>query len=85
MIMAFVAKNMGGVIQVATGVYGGASGPILAMFVMALCVPFTNPKVSSAASAAAGNGYFAGVVKPDPAGNYNYRQMETCFQWMSYR
>ena len=45
MLMAFVAKNMGGVIQVATGVYGGCTGPILAMFVMALFLPFTNAKV----------------------------------------
>ncbi|XP_043205678.1 sodium-coupled monocarboxylate transporter 1-like [Amphibalanus amphitrite] len=44
MLMAFVAKNMGGVIQVATGVYGGCTGPILAMFVMGLFMPFTNPK-----------------------------------------
>ena len=75
MIMAFVAKNMGGVIQVATGVYGGASGPILAMFVMALFMPFTNPKVKSASLAAAGNGYLIGVMKPDPAGKCNFRQL----------
>ena len=45
MLMAFLAKNMGGVLQIAIGVYGGCTGPILAMFVMALFVPFTNPKV----------------------------------------
>ncbi|XP_037078337.1 sodium-coupled monocarboxylate transporter 1-like [Pollicipes pollicipes] len=40
--MAFLAKNMGGVLQIAIGVYGGCTGPILGLFCMALFVPFSN-------------------------------------------
>ena len=45
MVMAFLAKNMGGVLQIAIGVYGGCTGPVLAIFILALFVPFSNPKV----------------------------------------
>ncbi|XP_043233659.1 sodium-coupled monocarboxylate transporter 2-like [Amphibalanus amphitrite] len=44
MLMAFLAKNMGGVLQIAIGVYGGCTGPVLAIFILALFVPFSNPK-----------------------------------------
>lgn len=41
--LAFLAGKMGGVLQVAVGVYGGCTGPILGLFCMALFVPFSNP------------------------------------------
>ena len=46
MTMAFLAKNMGGVIQVVVAVSGGCTGPVLAIFIMGLFIPFSNPKVS---------------------------------------
>ena len=45
MVMAFLAKNMGGVVQVTIGVAGGCTGPLLAIFTLALFVPFSNTKV----------------------------------------
>ena len=50
MAMAFLAKNMGGVLQIAIAVYGGCTGPVLAIFVLGLFIPFSNPKVSVVAS-----------------------------------
>lgn len=43
---AFLAGNLGGVLQTAVAVTSSVSGPLLAAFVMALFMPFTNAKVS---------------------------------------
>lgn len=43
---AFMAGNLGGVLQTAIAVTNSVAGPLLAAFVMALFMPFTNAKVS---------------------------------------
>ncbi|XP_045116541.1 sodium-dependent multivitamin transporter-like [Portunus trituberculatus] len=42
--LAFVAGSMGGVLQAAIAVTSSVAGPLLAVFIMALFMPFTNTK-----------------------------------------
>lgn len=43
--LAFLAGHMGGVLQAAIAVTSSVAGPMLACFIMALFLPFTNYKV----------------------------------------
>lgn len=43
--LAFLAGNLGGVLQAAIAVTSSVAGPLLAVFIMALFMPFTNSKV----------------------------------------
>ncbi|XP_037779304.1 sodium-coupled monocarboxylate transporter 1-like [Penaeus monodon] len=47
--LAFLAGHMGGVLQAAIAVTSSVAGPMLACFIMALFLPFTNYKGASAA------------------------------------
>lgn len=46
--LAFLAGHMGGVLQAAIAVTSSVAGPMLACFIMALFLPFTNYKVRDA-------------------------------------
>lgn len=43
--LAFAAGSLGGVLQAAIAVTSSVAGPLLAVFIMALFMPFTNAKV----------------------------------------
>lgn len=45
--LAFIAGSMGGVLQAAVAVTFAVAGPLMAAFIMAIFMPFTNAKVSS--------------------------------------
>ncbi|XP_063614505.1 sodium-dependent multivitamin transporter-like [Penaeus indicus] len=47
--LAFLAGNFGGLIQAAMALTSGVSGPMLAVFIMAIFLPFTNSKGATAA------------------------------------
>ncbi|KAG7157234.1 Sodium-coupled monocarboxylate transporter 2-like 7, partial [Homarus americanus] len=47
--LAFLAGNLGGVLQAAIAVTSSVAGPLLAVFIMALFMPFTNSKGACAA------------------------------------
>nr|XP_053635005.1 sodium-dependent multivitamin transporter-like [Cherax quadricarinatus] len=47
--LAFLAGNLGGVLQAAIAVISSVAGPLLAVFIMALFMPFTNSKGACAA------------------------------------
>lgn len=44
--LAFIAGSMGGVLQAAVAVTFAVAGPLMAAFIMAIFMPFTNAKVS---------------------------------------